>query len=82
MFLFGIFENIKQSNLFVENANFPLVVKADGLASGKGVYICENKDEAKNAIKEIFSGKYGNTKKQNRLVVSLYIKVKNNDVNL
>ena len=59
---FGIFENIKQSNLFVENANFPLVVKADGLASGKGVYICENKDEAKNAIKEIFNGKFGNAK--------------------
>lgn len=59
---FGIFENIKQSNLFIENANFPLVVKADGLASGKGVYICENKDEAKNAIKEIFNGKFGNAK--------------------
>ena len=59
---FSIFENIKQSNLFIENANFPLVVKADGLASGKGVYICENKDEAKNAIKEIFNGKFGNTK--------------------
>ena len=59
---FGIFENIKQSNLFIENANFPLVVKADGLASGKGVYICENKDEAKNAIKEIFNGKFGKAK--------------------
>ena len=59
---FSIFENIKQSNLFIENANFPLVVKADGLASGKGVYICENKDEAKNAIKEIFNGKFGNAK--------------------
>ena len=59
---FGIFGNIEQSNLFIENANFPLVVKADGLASGKGVYICENKDEAKNAIKEIFNGKFGNAK--------------------
>ena len=59
---FGIFKSIEQSNLFIENANFPLVVKADGLASGKGVYICENKDEAKNAIKEIFNGKFGNTK--------------------
>jgi len=59
---FGIFKNIEDSNLFIKNANFPLVVKADGLASGKGVYICENKDEAKNAIKEIFNGKFGNAK--------------------
>ena len=59
---FGIFKNIEQSNFFVENSNFPIVVKADGLASGKGVYICECKDEAKNAIKEIFNGKFGNAK--------------------
>jgi len=36
-----------------------LVVKADGLAAGKGVYICENIETAKNAIKEIFNGKFG-----------------------
>ena len=59
---FGIFKNIEESNLFIKNANFPIVVKADGLASGKGVYICENKNEAKNAIKEIFNGKFGNAK--------------------
>ena len=38
---FGIFEKIKESNLFLKNSKFPLVVKADGLAAGKGVYICE-----------------------------------------
>ena len=32
---------------------YPLVVKADGLAAGKGVVICENDVEAKNALKEI-----------------------------
>ncbi len=41
---------------------YPLVVKADGLASGKGVYICENHEEAKLAIKEIFEGKFGEAK--------------------
>jgi len=59
---FGIFNNIKSSKDFVEKAKFPIVVKADGLASGKGVYICENKDETTNAIQEIFNGKFGNAK--------------------
>jgi len=56
---FGIFENSNKAVIFLDKAQFPLVVKADGLASGKGVYICENKDSANNAIKEIFNGKFG-----------------------
>ena len=59
---FGIFKNIKKAKLFINNTKFPLVVKADGLASGKGVYICENKDAAENAIEEIFNGKFGQAK--------------------
>ena len=31
---------------FLKNSNFPIVIKADNLASGKGVYICNNKNEA------------------------------------
>ena len=38
----------------------PLVVKADGLASGKGVYIPKTKDECLQATEEIFNGKFGN----------------------
>ena len=56
---FGIFNNISDSILFIEKASFPLVVKADGLAAGKGVYICEKKDDAINATNEIFGGKFG-----------------------
>ena len=56
---FGIFENSKEAITFLEKAQFPLVVKADGLASGKGVYICENKNSADIATKEIFNGKFG-----------------------
>ena len=59
---FGIFNNVEDSNLFVNKTQFPLVVKADGLASGKGVYICENKYDAENSIKEIFNGKFGEAK--------------------
>lgn len=37
--------------------HMPVVVKADGLASGKGVLICETKQEAEQAIAGLFSGK-------------------------
>ena len=56
---FGIFNNSTDANNFIKKCNLPIVVKADGLAAGKGVYICYKKDEALNAIKEIFNGKFG-----------------------
>ena len=56
---FGIFENIKDAMQFSDNTNYPLVIKADGLASGKGVYICDNKTDSEIAINEIFNGKFG-----------------------
>ena len=58
---FGIFKNTNDANNFVEKCHLPIVVKADGLASGKGVYICNKRDEAEIAIKEIFNGKFGLT---------------------
>ena len=59
---FGIFENIENAIKFLKSSNFPIVVKADGLASGKGVYICENSHEANESVKEIFGGKFGEAK--------------------
>jgi phosphoribosylamine--glycine ligase len=56
---FGVFKNSIEAVAFLDKTKFPLVVKADGLASGKGVYICENKDTADIAVKEIFNGKFG-----------------------
>ena len=56
---FGIFDNILEANKFFETCKYPIVVKADGLASGKGVYICENKTQATTAVNEIFNGKFG-----------------------
>ena len=58
---FGIFKNATNNSLF-KNCNFPIVVKADGLAAGKGVYICEDKKQAIQAIEEIFNGKFGKAK--------------------
>ena len=56
---FGIFLNVKTALSFLKNCNFPIVVKADGLAAGKGVYISENYKDAEKAINEIFNGKFG-----------------------
>ena len=56
---FGVFTNKNDSKNFLKNSKFPIVIKADNLASGKGVYICDNKDEAHIAIDEIFNGKFG-----------------------
>jgi len=60
---FGIFDKSKEANFFLKTSNFPIVVKADGLAAGKGVYICENLESAINAVEEIFNGKFGIAKK-------------------
>ena len=59
---FGIFKNSEEALFFLDKAQLPLVVKADGLASGKGVYICDQKNDACIAIKEIFKGKFGEAK--------------------
>jgi len=59
---FGIFENKISALTFLKNCNYPIVIKADGLASGKGVYINKNIDEASFAVEEIFNGKFGITK--------------------
>ena len=59
---FGIFQNREDSKKFLKKTNFPTVIKADNLASGKGVYICSNEDEADIAIEDIFNGKFGDAK--------------------
>ena len=59
---FGVFENIKDSKIFLENSQYPIVIKADNLAAGKGVYICENFKESCSAVEEIFNGKFGDAK--------------------
>jgi phosphoribosylamine--glycine ligase len=58
---FGIFNSVKDAHKYLEKAIKPIVVKADGLAAGKGVYICEDTRSAKNAVDEIFNGKFGET---------------------
>ena len=59
---FGIFENRVDAKKFLENAKYPNVIKADNLAAGKGVYICNNEQESSMAVEEIFNGKFGEAK--------------------
>jgi len=59
---FGIFENIIDAKKFLKSTKFPNVIKADNLAAGKGVYICNNEQESFIAVEEIFNGKFGKAK--------------------
>jgi phosphoribosylamine---glycine ligase len=58
---FGVFHNKEKSLKFLDQCKYPIVVKADGLAAGKGVYICETKKQSDLAVEEIFDGKFGET---------------------
>mgnify|MGYP005707382133 FL=1 len=51
------FNNYEESIHHLDLISYPTVVKADGLAAGKGVIICENKDEAEDALNSIFKDK-------------------------
>ena len=60
---FGVFEDFNSAVNFLMENNIPIVVKADGLAAGKGVTICKSIEEAKEKIKEILEGKYKSSRK-------------------
>lgn len=58
---------------YVKNAKYPLVVKADGLAFGKGVIICQTAAEAQDAIKTIMlDGAFGDENK--KVIVEEFLK--------
>ena len=55
--------SVKEAKKIISSSLVPLVVKADGLASGKGVFIPNSKDECFKAVESIFNGKFGNSGK-------------------
>lgn len=57
------FYNLKSAAKYLESCDFPVVLKVDGLAAGKGVVIAESKKVALNTIKIMFGGKFGNVGK-------------------
>ncbi len=60
------FEAIDMSDCgrYIDKSDMPIVIKADGLAGGKGVYITDNKEEAKNIVEDFFEGKFGEASKK------------------
>ena len=53
--------SLEEAKRIIYSASIPLVVKADGLASGKGVFIPDSNDECFRAAELIFSGRFGNS---------------------
>jgi len=68
---FGVFNNIDEAANFIKQSEVPIVVKADGLAAGKGVSICQSKEEALKNTKEILNGKF---KSSNKVVLEEFLK--------
>ena len=60
---FKICKNLIQVKNFLKISKLPIVVKADGLAAGKGVTICGSFEKVLNISKEIFKGKFESSKK-------------------
>ena len=60
---FKICRSLNHVKNFLKISKFPIVVKADGLAAGKGVTICKNKKAVLKISDEIFKGKFKSSKK-------------------
>ncbi|MCI9319922.1 MAG: phosphoribosylamine--glycine ligase [Lachnospiraceae bacterium] len=66
------YDNAEEALAYLETAKMPIVLKADGLALGKGVLICNTLEEAKAGVKEIMLDKhFGNA--GNRMVIEEFI---------
>ena len=59
---YQVCKNIAHVSNFVKKNKFPIVVKADGLAAGKGVTICKTKSKVFKISKQIFGGKFKSSK--------------------
>jgi phosphoribosylamine---glycine ligase len=57
-------ENLAEGLGFLESLNPPYVLKADGLAAGKGVLILQSLDESKKELKQMLDGKFGAASKK------------------
>ena len=69
---YRVFTEAAKALSYLDNARFPIVLKADGLALGKGVLICNNLDEARNGVKEIMLDKKFGTA-GNKMVIEEFL---------
>ena len=53
---YDTFTDVEQALAYLDEVGAPIVVKADGLAAGKGVILAETLDEAKSAVKDMLQG--------------------------
>ena len=61
---FEVFSDLNEALKYLESAPIPTVIKADGLALGKGVIICQTREEAVSAVTEMMAdGKFGDSGK-------------------
>ena len=69
------FDNQNTAIKYLSEIAMPCVIKADGIAAGKGVIIAENIDAARNAVGEIFSGKFtkANNSAGNLIVIEEFL---------
>tara|TARA_B100001123_G_scaffold190106_1_gene216936 strand:+ start:12 stop:1280 length:1269 start_codon:yes stop_codon:yes gene_type:complete len=67
---FGVFNNFDDAFNFIKKNGAPIVVKADGLAAGKGVSVCKSVKEALKNAKEILNGKF---KSSNQVVIEEFL---------
>ncbi|MCT4613348.1 MAG: phosphoribosylamine--glycine ligase [Marinifilaceae bacterium] len=65
-------ENIQEGFDFLDDLQAPYVLKADGLAAGKGVLIIDNVDEAKTSLKDMLNGQFGDA--GNTVVIEEFLK--------
>ena len=56
-------ENLEEGYAFLESLSAPYVLKADGLAAGKGVLIIDNLEEAKKELGDMLGGMFGDASK-------------------
>jgi len=68
---FGVFNNFDDAFSFIKKKGAPIVVKADGLAAGKGVSVCTSIEEAIKNTKEILDGKF---KSSHQVVLEEFLK--------
>ena len=66
------FDNPQEALAYLEHADFPIVLKADGLALGKGVLICNTLEEAREGVKAIMQDKQFGTA-GNRMVIEEFM---------
>jgi phosphoribosylamine---glycine ligase len=60
---YGYFTEADKAHAFLQTQSFPIVVKADGLAAGKGVIIAQDLKEAQDAVDNMFAGQFGDSGK-------------------